>query len=208
MKCEPYVPAVIRRKDVWDKLAEKLGLHPALVQEVYINHFFRIGKRSFSDGVTCGEITAKDFEGHHLTDEIKAKYDEWVEHLPDQEIGDRVAHGLKSAIQLGDEVVCDETKTYCFSGKQYMTQGKRYKVIGLRDEGGLDFGVVTETDLPGEKNYGGCIWSLWRDGKEVWNWNVAYLASFKELHPGHPQTADMEKHCSENAEKMRKGEKR
>ena len=126
------------------------------------------------------------------------------------DFGDLLNYRLKQLVQVGDEVVSEETKTFCFSGIQYQTQGKRYTIRELNDsrDGLTGFTALTNSDIPTDpiywNNFG--IRSLWRDGKELWNWHLDYLALFKEQNPNHPQTQEMIDHCTGKAKLMAVGQ--
>ena len=112
-------------------------------------------------------------------------------------------------IEVGDEIVSTETKSYCGSNKQYLTKGKKYRITELDDRNELllgNFIATTKTDIKGERelvcNYG--INSVWRNGVEIWNWNLAYLELWMEQNPGHPETEEMIKFTNDRAELMKK----
>jgi hypothetical protein len=218
MKVKPYIKASVRTKKAWDNLAKMLDLHCTIVREAYFNRWFTsVDFGDFINLIETGEITRDDV--------IEAGED-WME-IPVSELdkmlvkkekaslenddSDLLHYRCKQLIQLGDEIVSDETKTFCFSGKQYQTQGKRYKITSLDDKrAGLSgFTARTESDIEGEgiwwSSYG--VKSLWRDGKEIWNWNLGYLQIFMENNPNHPDTQEMIDHCTAGAKLMAIGEK-
>ncbi len=206
MQVEPYELASVRIKRKWDDIASILKVHPVVLRTVYVERYFVgidskdfyriIVKNSDSDLIlgikeACSKIK--------LSKQILAeKQMQWQETLEEENFIDLMHYRLKQLIEVGDEWVADETKTYCFSEKQYLTAGKRYKIILLQDEGGSEFGVQTETDLPGEINWTsvyGCK-SIWRNGEEIWNWNQAYLSLWMEQNPNHPKTQEMINHLT------------
>jgi hypothetical protein len=211
MKVEPYVPFSTRIKSEWNEVSSFLGLPPVVIRKAYMDRWCRgVSRRQFFDLVKRGEIAKAEFDKVEMTQaEMDKEQAEWEESMRENDFCDLISYRLKQLIEVGDEVVADETKTYCFSQLQYQTKGKRYKITVLNDEPGSEFGYQTETDLEGERNWGshlGCR-SLWRDGKEIWNWNRAYLELWKEQNPGHPQTAEMEEYSREHAQKASVGER-
>ncbi len=208
MKCDPYVPSSVTNKKAWDEVASILGLHPVVARQVYLDRWYTMDKKDFFALVRNGEFTKKDFDVVKMTqEELDAEYVSWCDAMKERDFSDLMYYRLKQIIEVGDETVCNETKTYCFSGKQYQTQGKRYKIENLYDEGNSEFRYQTTTDLPTETNWGsflGCK-SIWRGDKEIWNWSIAWLELWKEQNPGHPETASMEEHCNQKAENLRLG---
>ena len=210
MKCKPYEPASIRHKRIWDEAAASLGIHPAILREGFFSRWFTsVGASDFIDLIKRGEIKVDEFLEIKLTpEECEAKNTKFESSKLDQDFGDLLHYRLKTIIEVGDYVVANETKTYTFSGTQYLTKGKQYKIIELNDEGGSIFGAITKTDIKGEKNWTSVYGmnSVWRDGKEIYNWNADYLALWLEQNPNHPQTESMIEHCTKAAKLTSIGE--
>lgn len=210
MQCDPYEKRSVRSKRNWGEAAAHLGVHPAILREAYISRYFgpiqakdfisiimRKDDKKFVTMVkeTCAAIKWTEAE-------IAEKEEKTQEAMEDSDFADLMNYRLKLLIEIGDEWLSDETKTYTFSDTQYLTKGKRYTIQTLRDEGGSEFGLTTTTDLPKETNYTSvhACKSIWRDGKEIWNWHRAYLALWLEQNPGHPQTQEMIDHCNGKAD--------
>ena len=206
MKTEPYEKFADRHNRIWSEAAKVLGVHPVVLREIYIQKWF-VGMQSsdFLYLIHNGEQQSnrkqdwrkkvkEECEALGWTPEqIAAKQAKSAEFEDDNEFTNILQYRLKQLIEVGDELLSDETKTYCFSEKQYITKGKRYKIVALKDEDGTKFGYQTETDLPVEVDYGSNygVKSLWRDGKEIWNWWQAYHDLWVEQNPDHPKTQEM-----------------
>lgn len=219
MKTEPYETYADRHNRLWNKAANALGVNPTVLREVYIQNWF-VGMQA-SDFLHYvqegGKGRDKDWQKRvkeecdslgWTPEQIAAKEAKSAEFEDDREFSNILNYRLKQLIEIGDEVVCDETKTYCFSEKQYLTKGQRYRILNLKDEGGANFGYQTTTDLEGEVNYGsnhGCR-SLWRADKEIWNWWQAYHDLWVEQNPNHPQMQEMTEHMAEQIRKYSAGE--
>ncbi len=217
METLPYEPYSVRSKRAWQEIAEILNLHPVIIREAYINKYYQYSS-SFFDYIKSGKISyaniieaAEDFL--EMPDiELDRRQKEWDKCSLENDFCDLMNYRLKDLIEVGDYLVSDETKTFCFSGKQYQTKGKKYKIIELNDDrDGKLTGIhaITDADIKGETihwcEYG--MKSLWRNEKEIWNWQLAYLALHKEQNPNHPQTPELEEQCIRNAKLMAKGEK-
>lgn len=189
MNVKPYIPSSERNRIAWENLSQILGVHPVIIREVYFKKWFTgVDIRDFMELVEEGEIKKDEFAGVELTEEeIQKRQSKFEEHSKERDFSDYLNYFLKGLIQIGDEIVCSETKTYTFSGDQYLTQGKRYKIISLEDfRSNLSgFTAITETDLPGGQSYWSeyGIRSLWREGKEIWNWHASYYTEWIKNNP-------------------------
>lgn len=216
MRVRPYELRSVRNKLAWQDIATQLGLHITIVKEAYFSKWCTgVQAIDFISLVKKGEITREqivedgcDFMEMPIA-ELDRREAEALKDSQDSDFSDLVSYRLKAIVQVGDEVVSEENKTFCFSQQQYQTQGKRYKIASLSDaRGGLtEFTAITNADIVNESihwsSYG--IRSLWRNGKEIWNWNLAYLELFKEQNPNHPQTPEMVEHCTRKAKLMSEG---
>ncbi len=217
MKTLPYELGSIRSKRFWQEIADKLELHVTIIKEARINKYWQTDSRDFGNLIKRGEITRE---------QIMEAASDFLE-MPDIELNrrqmesekcgiendddmDLLNYRLKQIIEVGDYIVSNETKTFCFSGKQYQTKGKKYRITELNDyrENLVGFTAITTADIKKER-----IWwsnhgtkSLWRGNQEIWNWHLAYLELFKENNPNHPQTQEMIEHCTKQAELTAKGE--
>lgn len=217
MKTKPYKKASEIVAELWDKAAKAIGTTSYCLFEVYLrDNWTSVGAKNFCDGLSKENPDKKFVESvkeglSSLTAEeiqvLKEKDEKKQESFAgDGDFTDLIYYRLKQMIEVGDEIVSTETKKYCFSNKQYLTKGKKYRITELDDRNELllgDFIATTITDIKGEcdyiSNYG--IGSVWRKGKEIWNWNLAYLELWMEQNPGHPETEEMVKFCTEQAEK-------
>lgn len=221
MNVKPYEKASVRNARVWKAAADKLGTHPSILSHVYIeNYCVGIDSRDFIDLCTrpADREDSKFLAG--VKEEIAAckmtpqecenKERETREfHEEHTDFTDILDYRLKQLIQVGDEIVSNEDKTFCFSGEQYQTAGKRYKIKSLDDkrENLTGFHVTTTSNIKGE-TIGWCVHgirSVWRKKKEIWNWWRAYHDLWVEQNPNHPQTAEMEAQRDVEAEKAAKG---
>lgn len=213
MNCAPYKTLAERTKEGYREISKILGLHPVIIREVYFNRWFTgMDIRDFFALIKSGEIKREEFDGVQFTDEeIAKKQRTWNKAVKDNEFSDQLSYQLKQLIEVGDETVCDETKTFCFSNKQYLTAGKKYKIIELNDKRDTltGFTAITNTDLEGERNWESnhSVRSLWRNNKEIWNWNVAYYNLWIEQNPKDKDNVEFKEHSMRSAEKARKGER-
>jgi hypothetical protein len=210
MKVDPYIPLSVRTKAAWKRAGEILGLHPVVVREGFLQDWFRVMEsKTFFTLLESGEIKKEEFDSVKFTDEqINEKQKIWDDALKESEDTDLMDYELKQLIEVGDEILSTDTKKF-LSGGEYITTGKRYKIKELHDDGLTGFSAITSTNMKGERNWE-CVHgvrSLWRKGKEIWNWNIAYFEMFKRMNPNHPQTKEMEEHCLIQAEKIRQGKK-
>ncbi len=218
MKTIPYELFSVRRSRRDKELSDKLNLHPVIVREAYINRWWQSGSY-FYDNVMKGEITreeviaeAKDFM--EMPDvELERRETKWQESSKENDFCDIMNYRLKQIIEVGDYLMSDETKTYCFSKKQYQTKGKLYKIRELsddRDSPMTGICAITNSDMRNKQDtihwchYG--IKSVWRGKKEIWNWSLAYFQLWKEQNPNHPQTQEMEDQSIKNAKITARGE--
>jgi len=218
MKCAPYEKQSIRGKRRWHQAASFLNMHPALLKEIYLDvwctgidagdfiDYVLAGKKGFTRAELLEHPTKMDNWTKEQLDAKEANSQKWSE---ESDFCDLLNYRLKQLIRVGDYTIADETKTYCFSKKQYITKGKKYRIRELFDERGSSFGCRTSTDLPKESNHESVhgIKVLWRNGKEIWNWNLEYLKLWQEQNPGHPQWQKMIEHCTKKAKKIRRGER-
>jgi hypothetical protein len=207
-----YEKSSVRSARAWAEAAAPLGVHPVILREFYFDKYCRgVQRRDFFSLLKRGGIkpTAEDLATTMTPEEIEAKALAQQKANEENDSCDLLLWRLKQLVEVGDEVMSDETKTFTFSQAQYITQGKRYKITELKDDGGSEFGFISDTDIEGERNWGSAygIKSLWRNGVEIYNWNLAYLELFKEENPDHEQTQIMIEHCTRQAELSRKGEK-
>ncbi len=220
MKTIPYELYSIRRARRDKELSDKLNLHPVIVREAYINRWWRCDGSYFYDNVMSGKITreeviAEAIDFMEMPDvELERRNQKAIGAQKENDFCDIMNYRLKQLIEVGDWLMSDETKTYCFSKKQYQTQGKKYKIISLNDEKAnpmTGICAITNSDMKDKRDtihwceHG--IKSVWRKGKEIWNWNLAYLALHKEQNPNHPQTAQLEEQCLRHAKLMAKGKR-
>lgn len=220
MQCQPYETLMVRGARRWKEAADGLGVDPTVLQQVYFDHWWRTMQgddfryymtHEDGDQKFRTQVKAQCAELNLTAEAIAAQAKRQAEIWEEGNDCDEKSHRLKCIIEVGDEWMCDETKTYCFSGVQYLTAGKRYAILSLTDKHptGPEFSLTTATDLPGEINYISelsCM-SIWRDGVEIWNWNLAYLAYWLEHNPDHPQRQEMIDHCTERAKKTSIGER-
>lgn len=214
MKCEPYEKSSIRLMRLWTEAAKKLNVAAIVLREVFLSRwwrcmeredFFRYITNPGNDQKLFNSVVEECAKISWSPEEIDAKTKDWLRVLDEHQDSDIVHYRLKCLIEVGDEWLCEESKTYTFSEKQYLTAGKRYRIEALTDQGGFEFGFQSTTDLKGERHWEsvfGCR-SIWRGGKEIWNWYQAYLEVFMESNPDHPEMQELIKHCTAEAAKLR-----
>ena len=214
MQVQPYEPKSVWLRRQWTAAADAIGVNPNVLRKVYIDRWFvgmdrkdflrlctspndipkndRGGKKGFIATIReeCEKVDLSEEEENRDIREA------WIE----ADFSDLLWYRLKELIQIGDEFVSDETKTFFSSEQQYLTKGNRYKILTLRDEDGGEFGFTTETDIPGEINFTSnfSCQSIWRNGEEIWSWKKAYLSLWLEQNPNHPQTQEMINHLGGN----------
>lgn len=212
MQVEPYIPFSVRNTQKWNDAAADFGVHPVILFEAYIKRYFtgmdsvdflnllkRDSERKFVGEVRemCNAL-ASIFTAEQLVD----KSAELLAAAIDNGFCDLMHYRLKQIIEVGDEWLCDESKTYCFSGKQYLTRGERYQITKLCDDRCsplVGFTMTHTTDMPDNFNsasHYSCK-SVWRNGSEIWNWYQAYLDLWVEQNPGDPQTQMMVDYTAE-----------
>jgi len=205
MKTEPYIKISIIKNQQWRELANSIGLNFVIARKVYIDTFWRcIDFKDFcniikrGDSEFIGKIRDAASRLQLSEDDINEEYKLWQEALIEADFSDLINYRLKSLIEVGDEWLCDETKTYTFSGIQYLTKWKRYAITELYSDNCSEFSFRTKTDLPEETNYASVFSckSIWRDGVEIWNWYDAYLSLWLEQNPDHNDKDEMIKHCN------------
>ena len=201
MTVEPYVPKSVRSKLAWEATAKILGVHPVVARQGYINRWAGcLSSREFHKLVAKKEIVAtnREFINTLSPEELEERL---ANPCQESDFGDRLNYICKSRIEVGDELVSADTKTFCFGGQQYQTKGNRYKVLSLTDDGPCDVAVVTESDIPGEKIWWSVhgIISIWRNGIEIYNWSREYLTQWMAENPDHPKTQEMVAFCNKRA---------
>ncbi len=206
MKVNPYIPHSERSRQFWQKASDLLGVHPVIARAIRLE-YLGMEADSWLEYMQEKGLEEEDRINPYSDEELALKEEEHNEFQLDQDFCDLLHYRQKQVIELGDEIVCDETKQYCSSKKEYLTRGKRYKILSLSDYGLVGFIATTETNI---KNQTNCeshlgIKSIWRNGVEIWNWNLAYLALFVEQNPNHPDTQELEEHCKAEAEYNRTG---
>lgn len=225
MKTLPYEKASVRSKRIWREAADKLGTHPAILKHVYIENycvgidcmdFIRLVTKptdgedtKFIAGVKENIVKAMPDWPLARCEEKERKDQEFQEEHTD--FTDLIDYRLKQLIQVGDEIVSNEDKTFCFSGKKYQSAGKRYRITSLDDrrENLTGFHAVTTSDIRGT-TISWCVHgirSVWRKKKEIFNWWQAYHDLWVEQNPDHPQTSEMEAQRDKEAAKAARGEK-
>lgn len=210
----------MRTTTAWASAAKLVGTHPVIIRRVYLDHWcVGVEAKDFinllEQGVAVENRTAKDdawkngsntlasvrkecaeyAAGHpQSVKDMDAQWTADIELAKENDFCDLMDYRLKQLIAIGDEVMCCESKTYCFSKKQYLTKGKRYAILTLKDEGISSFGYTTLTDIPSEVNHGSVhsVKSLWRNGAEIWNWWIAYHNQWLEQTPD-PKEDDLVK---------------
>jgi len=205
----PYEKSSVRKARLWKAAGESVNIHPVILREYYLDEYLGCTASDFISLIKKGKIKIDPKDLKTFTpEEILDRESKSQKAAEDNDFCDLLTWRLKNLIEIGDYLVSDENKTF-LSGGKYQTKGKKYKITDLKDEGGSNFGYVTTADIKGEKiwgsNYG--VKSVWRKGKEIWNWNLAYLELWLEENPNHPETEKMIKHCNEGAEKTRKGKR-
>jgi len=216
MKTQPYVPKSIRSKLRWQAAADKLEVHVAILYQVFRDHHmvgsdFLNAIMSESQEKFQASVKKAASECPLTLAECEAKLLESDRFLEDLDFTDLLDYRLKQIIRVGDEIVSNESKKFCMSGKKYQSARKRYKISSLDDFGSdlSDFCAVTNADIKGEQ----ICWcvhgirSVWRKGKEIWNWWTAYHDLWVEQNPNHPETKKMEKQRDKYAAKARRGDK-
>ena len=222
MNVKPYEKYSVRSPKMWKLAADKMGVHPVILRKLYVDRYCApIAARDFIDLILKNKRNRDDqkfadrlveelAEIKMTPEEIAAKEASSQEAAEAMDFCDELSYRLKQLIQVGDEIVSDENKDFCFSKKQYQTAGNRYKILNLLDnrDGLTDFTAITNADIKGQ------IWwnvhgvqSVWRDGKEIWNWWRDYHALFVEKNPNHPQEAELRENSERNAIRCAKGKK-
>lgn len=215
MKVKPYVLKSIRSKLRWQAAADKLGVHVAILYQVFkdkgtIGSEFLDAIMSDSQEMFQADVKKAASECPLSLAECEAELLEIDRFLNDLDFLDLLNYRLKQIIRVGDEIVSYESKKY-LSGRKYQSARRRYKISSLEDFRSdlSDFCAITNADIKGEKIYW-CVHgirSVWRKGKEIWNWHIAYHDLWVEQNPNHPETKKMEKQRDKYAAKARRGDK-
>lgn len=202
MNVQPYIPHSVRVTKAWKDAATDFSVHPVVLNKAFWDlHFTSMGAVDFLD---CLKRDDSKFiqrireycNNLKLTEQQIAEQEaSTLEALEEWDFCDLMFYRLKQQVQIYDEWESKETKTYCFSGKQYLTKGKRYAILSLDDDRSelTGFRFCHTTDIPDDKQYTSnyACHSMWRDGKEYWNWHQAYLDLWLEQNPNHPDTQKM-----------------
>lgn len=212
MKVEPYEPFTIRNKRIWEEIAQKLGVNTTILRLVRVKSYYYISFDTYDffqlilnpkkEGI-CEKIRqeCQNLQESMTPEEIEKEQKEFDRVFIDVEFSDLMNYRLKALIEIGDQWECRETKHYTFSKIQYMTAGKKYKILSLDDDrkSFSDFSFTTTTDLDNGIDYHSAhsCRSIWRDGKEIWNWHQAYLDLWIEQNPNHPDTKQFTEYCKE-----------
>lgn len=211
MQTQPYEKYSIRSKRFWDEAANLAGCSTSILRNVYHQKYWGLTGTEFVNSLKrkperleklkqeCQAValTAQEIEDEQTLHKAPAE---------ENDFDDLLQYRLKQLIQVGDEWLAQESKTF-LSGPEYITKGKRYRITELDDrrQSLSEFSARTTTNFPEETN---CIGnygcnSLWRDGVEIWNWHLAYLELAKEQIPDDPQIPELTAHCHDEAEKIR-----
>jgi len=216
MNTEPYEKLSVRSRRLWSGLSEFTGLNEVALRAAFVSQWFGSCRASEWAGlIRSGKVSiAQITEAAHdrldalSVQEITKKQAMHERAMLDQDHCDLSQYRLKQIIRVGDEWVCNDTKTF-LSGGEYLTAGKLYRILELSDtrDDMSEFSMITETNMPGERNYASnlSVMSLWRDGKEVWNWDLSYYATFAELYPDTDpaQLEGLRQQCLKHAAKRR-----
>jgi hypothetical protein len=219
MKVKPYEKYSIRSRRRWKEAADKLGIHTVILREIYWQVWFRGVEASYVlDQIISGEWDLQkvlnDEQMPVMTpEEIAEKDEKQLKAAEDEDFTDLMYYRLKKLIQVGDYVMCDESKTF-LSGGEYVTAGKKYRIKELSDDrdGLTGFTAITTTNMRKEQHWLSHLGvnSLWRGRKEIWNWSTAYFDLYLEQNPDFPKTKpeefkEFEEYNRVAAEKHRKG---
>lgn len=187
MKVVPYISRAQRIATLWGEAAMLSGMPSEEIYELFIQIFFT----SMDAGgfVYC-------LRSNQITQEQLRKYKKQMKPPPVRsqtfesnqerkavadcmESIDQKSYECKKVIEVGDEILEKESKTFCFSKKEYITKGKWYTVMELRDTGVCSFTAITTTNLAGEQNWQSelGISVIRRNGKIIWDrWAGTELA--------------------------------
>lgn len=194
MRTEPYIPAAERKRKLWSDASKLSGMTVEEIQELYIQIFFTsMEANAFVDLLRRKEITREQLMKYQSQMQprihtVRTEHDQGMCEAVEESLNnsDRKNYDCKQIIEVGDEVLAGETKTFCFSKKEYITKGEWYKVISLNDDGVASFCAVTETNIPGEQNWEN-VWGISvvrREGKIIWDrWegtSLSYSAKKQE----------------------------
>lgn len=176
METQPYITHAERAKARWTRVGELLGVSPDLAQEIFLQRFFTVmNSYDFQHWLEteqdAKEVVLSRAKGVTLPEPMSA-----VESALSDEIIEEISrknYDLKSLIEVGDEILAEDTKTF-LSGSEYLTKGKWYQVLSLEErpsDGLTDFTGITATNMPKERNFFGAhsVTVLRRNGKVIWN---------------------------------------
>jgi len=176
MKVDPYVPAQERKRVLWEKVGNLLQMDPQEIAHIFFYVYWHsMEAKDFLRCVEKGKITKETILEH--AKEIPARKEKTPEEQQECNAvaeslneSDRQNWELKKIIEIGDEVLGEDNKTF-LSGGEYITKGKWYKIQEMMDTGNADFSVITSTNMKGERDWE-CPWGISvvrRNGQIIWD---------------------------------------
>jgi len=210
MNCQPYEPRSVRSERYWSNLSEKTGIHQTVLRKAKLDSCIWEASR-FADMLLKEDLKTKEpelFETNMSIEELDAKLEKSRDAAREHDDMDLLHYKLKQLVEVGDQFLNDETKTY-LSGGEYMTAGKFYLIKTVSDDSEgvpTEFGFTSTCNMVKETNWGNSLGlkSLWRGGKEIWNWYTAYFESYAERHPETPadKLEELRVHCAGKAAEL------
>jgi len=207
MNCAPYEPRSVRSERYWSNLSEKTGIHQTILRKAKLDLFVWEASR-FADMLLKEDLVANEpelFETGMSIEELDAKLEKSRAAAREHDDVDLMHYKLKQLVEVGDQFLNDETKTF-LSGGEYLTAGKFYLIKTVSDSSDgvpTEFSFTSTCNMAKETNWGSSlgIKSLWRGGKEVWNWYTAYFENYAANHPETPadKLEELRVHCAEKA---------